>query len=63
MAAEFFFGAAATAQTLSGGYVLLRYLHTAVYLRGLQPWRALLFLSGMLICWLLALAIIDKIWP
>lgn len=35
-------------------YVLLRYLHTAVYLRGLQPWRALLYLGGLGVCWIIA---------
>lgn len=42
---------AATAQWLFGSYVVLRYAHTAVYLRGLQPWRALMFLAGLAVCW------------
>lgn len=35
-------------------YVVLRYAHTVVYLRGLQPWRALLYLSGLTVCWIIA---------
>ena len=42
-------------------YVLIRYLHTIVYLRGLQPWRAILYLSGMVVCWIIAAKIIVKI--
>lgn len=37
-----------------GLYVALRYAHTAIYLSALQPWRALLFLSGMAVCWVIA---------
>jgi uncharacterized MAPEG superfamily protein len=45
---------AASAQVLFGAYVVLRYLHTLVFLRGLQPWRALLFLAGLAVCWVIA---------
>jgi uncharacterized MAPEG superfamily protein len=47
-----------SARVLFAAYVLLRYLHTAVYLRGLQPWRALLYLSGMAVCWVIAVRIV-----
>lgn len=47
-----------SARTLFAAYVVLRYLHTAVYLRGLQPWRALLYLSGMAVCWVIAVRIL-----
>lgn len=49
------------ASWLFGGYVLIRYVHTLAYLRGIQPWRAVLYLSGMALCWLLAAAIAIKI--
>lgn len=39
-------------------YVALRYLHTVVYLRGLQPWRALFYLGGMAVCAVIAAQII-----
>jgi uncharacterized MAPEG superfamily protein len=45
---------AESARLLFGSYVLLRYAHTAVFLLGLQPWRALLYLSGMAVCWVIA---------
>ncbi|HSV53323.1 MAG TPA: MAPEG family protein [Burkholderiaceae bacterium] len=45
---------AATAQGLFGAYVLLRYAHTLVFLLGLQPWRAVIYLSGMAVCWVIA---------
>ncbi len=47
-----------SARTLFATYVVLRYAHTAVYLRGLQPWRALLYLSGMAVCWVIAARIV-----
>lgn len=48
-------GATAEAATpLFGAYVLLRYLHTLVFLLGLQPWRAILFLAGIAVCWVIA---------
>lgn|GEM_PF-917721 len=43
-----------TAQLLFGAYVALRYAHTAVFLRGLQPWRAVLYLAGLATCWAIA---------
>jgi glutathione S-transferase len=53
------FGAAPeSAQWLFGAYVLLRYAHTAAYLRGLQPWRALLYLAGLAVCWMIAVRIV-----
>lgn len=48
---------AASAQWLFGAYVLIRYAHTAVFLLGLQPWRALLYLSGMMVCWTIAIRV------
>lgn len=50
-----------TASWLFGSYVLIRYLHTLIYLRGLQPWRTVLYLSGLAICWIIAGAILVKI--
>lgn len=46
---------AAAAQALFGTYVLLRWLHTLVFLRGLQPWRAITYLAGLGVCWAIAL--------
>lgn len=43
-----------SAQMLFGAYVVLRYLHTLVFLLGLQPWRALLYLASMAVCWTIA---------
>lgn len=43
-----------SAQWLFTTFVALRYAHTAVYLRGLQPWRALLYLSGLAVCGVIA---------
>lgn len=40
---------------LFGSYAVSRYLHTWAYLNARQPWRALFYLSGLLI--LIALAI------
>jgi len=45
---------AGTAQVLFGAYVALRYAHTVVYLKGLQPWRMLTYLAGMMVCWIIA---------
>lgn len=45
---------AGPAQALFGAYVLLRYAHTGVFLLGLQPWRALMYLSGLAVCWAIA---------
>lgn len=48
-------GAPAQSATLYfGAYVVLRYAHTLVFLRGLQPWRAVLFLAGLAVCWAIA---------
>ncbi|MFZ6654665.1 MAPEG family protein [Undibacterium sp. TJN19] len=49
------------ASYLFAAYVLVRYLHTIVYLRGLQPWRAMLYLTGMAICWMIAAGIFHNI--
>ncbi|MCU6434311.1 MAPEG family protein [Undibacterium sp. Jales W-56] len=49
------------ASKLFATYVLIRYAHTIVYLRGLQPWRAMLYLSGMAVCWTLVVAIVLRI--
>lgn len=46
---------AGAAQALFGTYVLLRWLHTVVFLRGLQPWRAITYLAGLGVCWAIAL--------
>jgi len=45
------------AQGLFGMYVFLRYAHTAVYLFGLQPWRMVTYLLGMLVCWIIAVRV------
>lgn len=45
---------AASAQWLFAAYVVLRYVHTIVYLRGLQPWRALAYIAGLVVCWVIA---------
>lgn len=45
---------AESAQLLFGIYVALRYAHTIVYLRALQPWRAIMYLSGLAVCWVIA---------
>lgn len=47
-----------SAQLLFALYVATRYAHTVIYLRGLQPWRALSFLAGLLICWIIAARIV-----
>lgn len=44
----------ASAGWLLALYVALRYMHTVVYLRGLQPWRALFYLGGMAVCGVIA---------
>ncbi len=49
-----------SARVLFTAYVVLRYVHTAVYLRGLQPWRAMLYLSGMVVCWVIAVKIVVQ---
>jgi uncharacterized MAPEG superfamily protein len=42
---------------LFAAYVVLRYAHTVVYLLGLQPWRMMMYLLGMLVCWIIAVRI------
>lgn len=54
-------GAASTAGWLFGGFVAMRYLHTAIYLRGLQPWRALAFLTGLTLTWVLVIADVSLV--
>lgn len=46
---------AESARLWFGVYVMLRYAHTAVFLRGLQPWRAMLYLAGLAVCWVIAI--------
>ena len=48
----------AAAQWLFAAYVALRYAHTAVYLLGQQPWRMIMYLLGMLVCWIIAVRIV-----
>ncbi len=45
---------AQSAQQLFGAYVVLRYAHTLVFLLGLQPWRAVLYLASLGVCWTIA---------
>jgi uncharacterized MAPEG superfamily protein len=47
----------ASAQVLFAAYVALRYAHTTVYLLGLQPWRMVMYLLGMVVCWIIAIRI------
>lgn len=49
------------AWTLFGAYVGLRYLHTGAYLAGLQPWRALLYLSSLGVCWTIAVRLAARV--
>jgi uncharacterized MAPEG superfamily protein len=46
-------------------YVALRYVHTIVFLCGLQPWRAVFYLLGLSVCWAIAaqvaLLAIDRV--
>ncbi|MFC7517706.1 MAPEG family protein [Herbaspirillum sp. GCM10030257] len=51
----------ASASKLFAVYVALRYLHTAVYLRGLQPWRAIFYLGGIAVCCVIAVQIIRML--
>jgi uncharacterized MAPEG superfamily protein len=51
----------ADAVWLFSSYVVIRYLHTIVYLRGLQPLRTILYLSGMAVCWMIAARVLVKI--
>lgn len=47
-----------SAQALFAAYVALRYLHTMVYLCGLQPWRMLAYCAGLIVCWVIAARIL-----
>lgn len=51
-------GDAQSARLLFATYVTLRYAHTVMYLRGVQPWRAVCYLAGMLVSWVLAVRIV-----
>lgn len=51
----------ASVQWLFTSYVVLRYLHTFAYLRGWQPWRALLYMAGMLVCWMIAVQLVMRV--
>jgi uncharacterized MAPEG superfamily protein len=44
-------GGARQAAWLFGLFVAVRFIHTIVYLRGLQPWRAVAYLTGMALTW------------
>lgn len=52
---------AVDAWLLFGAYVSLRYLHTGAYLAGLQPWRALLYLAGLGVCWTIAARLVMRV--
>ena len=45
---------APAAQLLFAAYVVVRYVHTLVFLLGLQPWRTVFYLAGMVVCWTIA---------
>ncbi len=49
---------ASSATLLFSLYVALRYLHTGAYLLGLQPWRAILYLSSLATCWVIGAKIV-----
>ena len=51
-------GSAGTAKIIFGIYVAARLLHTAVYLAGKQPWRAIAFVTGLLASVALIVAIV-----
>lgn len=44
-------GAADAAAWWFGAFVAVRYLHTAIYLRGLQPARTVAYLTGLALTW------------
>ena len=44
-------GSAQAAAWLFGLFVAARTIHTVVYLRGLQPWRAVSYLAGLALTW------------
>lgn len=45
---------AESARILFSAFVMLRYVHTVVYLRGLQPLRTFLYLGGLGVSWVIA---------
>lgn len=44
-------GAASAATWWFSAFVTVRYLHTAIYLRGLQPARTIAYLTGLALTW------------
>lgn len=50
-----------SAQVLFSLFVAIRYLHTVVYLRGLQPARTVCFLAGLVVCWIIATKIVYRL--
>jgi len=44
-------GAAGAASWWFGGFVAVRYLHTAIYLGALQPARTIAYLTGLVLTW------------
>lgn len=48
-----------SAQLLFGVYVGVRYAHTVAYLAGRQPWRAVFYLAGLGVCWVIAFRIVG----
>ena len=52
-------GPAGVAQVLFGGYVVLRVAHTGAFLLALQPWRAVLHVSGMGVCWAIVARVVG----
>ncbi len=46
---------------LFGLYVGLRWLHTGAYLAGLQPWRAILYLGSLAVCWTIAVRLAWRV--
>ena len=44
-----------------GVYVALRWLHTGAYLMGLQPWRAILYLGSLAVCWTIAVRLAWRV--
>jgi glutathione S-transferase len=50
-----------SAQLLFGLYVGARYAHTVAYLVGKQPWRAMFYLAGLVVCWVIAIRIIGLV--
>ena len=52
---------AVEAPLLFGAYVALRWLHTAAYLMGVQPWRAILYLGSLAVCWTIAVRLAWRV--